>query len=481
MTEPDRAAISLRLATIEDIPYLLELRRQTMTAHQIASGAEASERERAERVLYRFESAQIIERDGAAIGTLKLAKDGRDWHLVQIQITPALQSQGIGKRLIERVIADARAARARLRLNVLHSNPALRLYERLGFRVASRGPHDFEMQLVPSELASAPPLRTPFGFDSTAFEVVRGIDLRGKRAIVTGGASGIGVETARALAAAGAAVTLAVRDVAAGERVAADMTRSTATGGVSVSALDLVDQASIDAFVARWDGPLHILVNNAGVMAIEQLQLSRAGHEMQFASNHLGHFALALGLHGALAAAQHARIVCVSSSGHLRSPVVFDDIDFAFRDYDPFGAYGQSKTANVLFAVAASTRWASDGITANALMPGGIATNLQRHVGGARYTEQARERFREAGSRFKTPEQGAATSVLLATSPLLEGIGGRYFEDCNEALPVERRTPTSIRGVAPYALDPDNADRLWQVSLEMLARAGGSRQHQSGA
>jgi NAD(P)-dependent dehydrogenase (short-subunit alcohol dehydrogenase family) len=222
------------------------------------------------------------------------------------------------------------------------------------------------------------------------------------------------------------------------------------------------------AFVAAWDGPLDILVNNAGVMAIQELTLSDRGHEMQFATNHLGHFALAVGLHDALTAAGSARIISVSSSGHLRSPVVFDDLDYAFRDYDPFGAYGQSKTANVLFAVDATRRWANDGITANAVMPGGIATELQRHVGGAAYIAQAVERYRDAGSVLKTAEQGAATSVLLGTSPQLEGIGGRYFEDCNEAQVVQRRG-AGISGVAPYAADSANAARLWDVSLELIA------------
>jgi len=146
MTQPT-PAVSLRPATDEDIPFLLELRRQTMTGHQLASGAEASERERHDRVLYRFECAQVILRDQVPVGILKLSKDGPDWHLVQIQLTPALQSQGIGTSLIEGVIADARAAGANLRLNVLRSNPALRLYERLGFRVQKEGPHEFEMRL----------------------------------------------------------------------------------------------------------------------------------------------------------------------------------------------------------------------------------------------------------------------------------------------------------------------------------------------
>jgi NAD(P)-dependent dehydrogenase (short-subunit alcohol dehydrogenase family) len=313
---------------------------------------------------------------------------------------------------------------------------------------------------------TAPRITTPFGFTSTAAEVIAGVDLSGKRAIVTGASSGIGVETARALADAGAAVTLAVRNTESGERVAAEIREGTGNGAVTVGALDLSDLPSVGAFVAAWTGPLDILVNNAGVMAIQELTMSSSGHEMQFATNHLGHFALALGLHDSLAAATSARIVSVSSGGHLRSPVVFDDIDYAFRDYDPFGAYGQSKTANVLFAVEATRRWAADGIFVNALMPGGIATPLQRHL-PAHYAEQALEAFRAGGSDFKSVEQGAATSVLLAASPLLDGIGGRYFEDCNEAVVVNRRGGPGRGGVAPYALDPANAERLWELSLNL--------------
>jgi NAD(P)-dependent dehydrogenase (short-subunit alcohol dehydrogenase family) len=314
---------------------------------------------------------------------------------------------------------------------------------------------------------TAPRITTPFGFTSTAAEVIAGVDLSGKRAIVTGASSGIGVETARALADAGAAVTLAVRNTDSGERVAAEIRDGTGNNAVTVGALDLSDLSSVGAFVAAWTGPLDILVNNAGVMAIQELTLSSSGHEMQFATNHLGHFALALGLHDSLAAVGSARIVSVSSGGHLRSPVVFDDIDYAFRDYDPFGAYGQSKTANVLFAVEATRRWASERIFVNALMPGGIATPLQRHL-PAHYAEQALEAFRAAGTDFKSVEQGAATSVLLAASPLLDGIGGRYFEDCNEAVVVNRRGGPGRGGVAPYALDPANAERLWELSLNLV-------------
>jgi NAD(P)-dependent dehydrogenase (short-subunit alcohol dehydrogenase family) len=316
-------------------------------------------------------------------------------------------------------------------------------------------------------------ITTPFGFESTAAEVAEGVDLSGTRAVVTGAASGIGVETARALAGTGAGVTLAVRDLDAGARVAADITATTGNADVTVAQLELTDRASIDAFAASWDGPLHLLVNNAGVMALKQRELTPEGYEMQFATNHLGHFALALGLHDALAADGHARIVSVSSTGHLRSPIIFEDIHFDFRPYEPFLAYGQSKTANVLFAVEATRRWAQDGITANALMPGGIVTNLQRHT-DPEYMERARA---QSGGeiRFKSVEQGAATSVLLAVSPHLEGIGGRYFDDCNEAEVLTKRGEGrfAMNGVAWYALDGALAQRLWDESLLMLGLTRG--------
>lgn len=283
-----------------------------------------------------------------------------------------------------------------------------------------------------------------------------------KVAVVTGGASGIGVETARALAQAGADVTLAVRDTDAGARVAWEI--GVGDRPVHVEHLDLADRSTIAAFTARWDGPLHILVNNAGVMALPERTLTAEGWETQFATNHLGHFALARGLHRALAEAEGARIVSVSSSGHLRSPVIFDDVHFGFRPYDPWLAYGQSKTANVLFAVGAAERWADDGIVANALMPGGIFTNLQRHL-----PQEVIDGWKSSPAlRMKTPEQGAATSVLLAASPLVDGVTGRYFEDCNEARTVSERPETGAGGVAPYALDRANADRLWELSLRLV-------------
>jgi NAD(P)-dependent dehydrogenase (short-subunit alcohol dehydrogenase family) len=310
-------------------------------------------------------------------------------------------------------------------------------------------------------------IKTPFGFSSTAMEVVEGIDLSGKRAIVTGSASGIGIETARALAKAGAEVTLAVRNTEAGERVAADIKASTGNDAVRVGRLELLDWNSIDAFVQAWHGPLHILINNAAVMALPTRQLSPEGHELQFATNHLGHFRLSVGLHDALKEAGSARIVARSSVGHLRSPVVFEDIDFNSHPYDPRLAYGQSKTANVLFAVEATRRWRGDGITANAVHPGAIAeTNLARY-----YDPKVLEDLRTSGVyTYKTPEQGAATSVLVATSPLLAGIGGHYFEHCNEAEVVANPT-TEMAGVAAYALDTANAKRLWDMSDGFLAQS----------
>jgi NAD(P)-dependent dehydrogenase (short-subunit alcohol dehydrogenase family) len=305
---------------------------------------------------------------------------------------------------------------------------------------------------------------TPFTAQSTAQEVVDGIDLTGRRVIVTGGASGIGIETARALAGAGAEVTLAVRNQEAGQRTAEDIIATTDNKQIHVALLDLADQSSVASFVAGWDGPLHILVNNAGVMA-SPLMRTPEGWEMQFATNHLGHFALATGLQPALAAAGGARIVSVSSSAHLRSPVVFDDIHFQQREYEPWAAYGQSKTANVLFAVEATRRWSDDGIYVNALHPGGIRTNLQRYVSDEELS-RLRAQSGPAAPSWKTPEQGAATSVLVATSPLLDGVGGRYFEDCNEAAPNQ---PGTRVGVAAYALDPEAAALLWQVSVDTLA------------
>ena len=297
--------------------------------------------------------------------------------------------------------------------------------------------------------------------DSTADDVLAGIDLTGRRAVVTGAASGIGVETARALARAGADVTLAVRDTAKGGAVADDI-RTTTGRAVGVAELHLDHLASVHAFVRAWSGPLQILVLNAGIMDTP-LAYTAAGWESQLATNHLGHFALAVGLHDALAAAGSARVVSVSSSGHGGSPVHLEDLMFLRRTYEPGLAYGQSKTANVLFAVEAQRRWGHEGITVNALMPGGIWTGLQKH-----WDPEVTARLKvEAAGLMKTPEQGASTSVLLATAPELEGYGGHYFEDNREARVVDEIYDV-VHGVLPWAVDPDQASRLWDVSTALV-------------
>jgi NAD(P)-dependent dehydrogenase (short-subunit alcohol dehydrogenase family) len=247
--------------------------------------------------------------------------------------------------------------------------------------------------------------------------------------------------------------------VEAAEPVAAELRQSTGNNAVDVRMLNLSDLRSVRAFAAGWSGPLHILVNNAGIMAVPELEKTPQGCELQFGTNFLGHFGLTVGLHKALASANGARVVSVSSSGHLFSPVIFDDLNFAFVPYTPLGAYGQSKSANALLAVGITHRWANDGILSNALHPGAIATGLQKHTGGLKTPVERR----------KTPQQGAATSALLAASPLLEGIGGLYFEDCNEAAQVTKRPMEFSGGFAAYAVDAENAKRLWDVSLKLIA------------
>jgi NAD(P)-dependent dehydrogenase (short-subunit alcohol dehydrogenase family) len=306
-------------------------------------------------------------------------------------------------------------------------------------------------------------ITTPFTRENTADEVSEGVDLTGKRAVVTGAASGIGIETVRTLARRGADVTIAARRLDAANKVAEEIKADTGNPNVHTAPLELTDRKSVADFADAWTGPLDLLINNAGVMRIQELTRNADGREMQFATNHLGHFDLATHLHRALAAAADgARVVVVSSSGHLFSPVVFDDIDYRFRNYDPLGAYGQSKTAEILFAVGATQRWAKDRIFANALNPGAIATELQRHVGGTLTTPADQQ---------KTVQQGASTSIFAAVSPLLEGVGGRYFNDNTEATVVDERPADPevlVATVARYALDPDAADRLWTSSEQFL-------------
>jgi NAD(P)-dependent dehydrogenase (short-subunit alcohol dehydrogenase family) len=303
-----------------------------------------------------------------------------------------------------------------------------------------------------------------------ASDVVEGIDLAGKRAIVTGGASGIGVETARALAKAGAKVTLAVRNKTAGEAAAADINASVGAERTDVGVLDLADQATVRAFADAWGKtPLHILINNAGVMACPQTYTAD-DLEMQIGANHFGHYTLAAGLASALEAGaaeqgRPARVVALSSTGHFRSPVVFEDPHFRHRPYDKWAAYGQSKTANALFAVGFNARMKDRGVNANSVMPGGIMTPLQRHL--PREEMIAFGWIDEAGKiadGFKTTEQGASTSVWGAVGPELEGVGGLYLENCAEAAPFG--AAKGRQGVMAYALDSDAAERLWALSVE---------------
>ncbi|MCM0675276.1 SDR family NAD(P)-dependent oxidoreductase [Micromonospora phytophila] len=319
-------------------------------------------------------------------------------------------------------------------------------------------------------MTSTARLSTPFTARATAAEIVDGVDLTGRRMIVTGGASGIGVETVRALAGAGAEVTVATRDPARAAGLVEEFA-GPGPGSVRAAALDLADLTSVDAFVAGWAGPLHALVANAGIMAVSDRQLTGEGWELQLATNYLGHFALARGLRDSLRAAGSARVVVVSSGAQLRAGVDFDDPQFDRRPYDPWTAYSQSKAADALLAVGIARRWAADGITANALSPGVIHTNLQRHLDDD--TMRAFGAMDEAGNRvepphYKSPAQGAATSVLLAASPLLEGVTGRYFEDNQEA-EVVPGGPEATAGVAEHAMDPAAADRLWAYAEGVLA------------
>ncbi|MFG1664128.1 SDR family NAD(P)-dependent oxidoreductase [Streptomyces sp. Y7] len=305
---------------------------------------------------------------------------------------------------------------------------------------------------------------TPFGMRATAAEVLDGVDLSGRRIVVTGGASGLGVETVRALAGAGARVTIATRTPEAAKALLEEFPETRAV------AVDLADLASVRAFCAAWSGPLDGIIANAGVMMLPTRQVNAQGWEMQLATNYLGHFALAVGLHSALREAEKPRVVVVSSGAQLRAGFDFDDPQFERHPYDPFVAYARSKTADVLLAVGISDRWAEDGISANACAPGWIHTNLARHIDTA--TMQALGAMDSDGNLltpdyYKTPAQGAATAVLLAASPLLEGVTGRYFEDNQEAEVVDGG-PEVMAGVAKWSVDPAAADRLWDYALPVV-------------
>jgi NAD(P)-dependent dehydrogenase (short-subunit alcohol dehydrogenase family) len=316
-------------------------------------------------------------------------------------------------------------------------------------------------------------ITSPFNAHSTASEVIAGHDLSGKTALVTGASSGLGVETARTLLAAQAEVILAVRDSAKGERVAQELRAATNNPLAHVLSVDLGSLASVrqaaEQFRSRWS-KLHLLINNAGIMATPQ-GYTPDGFEQQFGTNHLGHYLLTLLLLPALQAATPTRVVVLSSGGHRFSDIHFDDIQYRHRPYDKWEAYGQSKTANALFAVGLTQHYGSQGITANAVNPGGIHTGLQQHLSPADL--RARGWLDEQGnwntSNWKSPQQGAATSVWAAVSPQLEGIGARYLEDCQEATTtLDPVRLSSGHGYLPYALDPDRAERLWNVSRDLV-------------
>jgi NAD(P)-dependent dehydrogenase (short-subunit alcohol dehydrogenase family) len=294
------------------------------------------------------------------------------------------------------------------------------------------------------------PIPSGFGAQTTAREVIGDRRLDGKTAIVTGGYAGIGVETTRVLAAAGAQVIVPARNLAKAEQSISGL------ANVTIAEMDLAVPSTIDAFARRFgDRPLHLLINNAGVMAAP-LSRDARGLESQLAVNHVGHFQLFTRLLPALRRAGGARVVALSSRGHVRAAFDFEDPSFERRPYDKMIAYGQSKTANVLFAVEADRRHQGEGIRVFAVHPGAILeTELARHY-DPEELKGVVERARRIGS-FKTVEQGAATSIFCATSALLDGIGGVYCENCD----VAAIKSEGDDGVRPYAIDPDIARRLW--------------------
>ncbi|MCU1406500.1 MAG: family NAD(P)-dependent oxidoreductase [Glaciihabitans sp.] len=319
------------------------------------------------------------------------------------------------------------------------------------------------------------PIGSGFGANSTAADVIAGRDLTGTHVIVTGGYSGLGLEVTRALVGAGASVTVPARR----PEHARDVLDGEGLSGVEVDELDLADLASVAAFAKRYldsGRSLGILINNAAIMAAP---LTRVGPdqswESQFATNHLGHYALTNYLWPALAAHGGARVVELSSTGHKMSPIRFDDLNFTSGDaggdsaYDKWVAYGQAKTANSLFAIQLDILGQEAGVRAFAVHPGGIMTPLQRHLG--REEMIASGWMDEAGnvnSRFKSVEQGAATTVWAATSPQLAGKGGVYCEDCDIAEVTVPGSPTErISGVNAHAIDREAAARLWAVSAEL--------------
>ena len=315
------------------------------------------------------------------------------------------------------------------------------------------------------------PIHSGFGAHSTALETLGNADLRGKTAIVTGGHSGIGLETTRVLVQAGAVVVVPARTPDQARQALAGIPRT------EVGRLDLLDPPSIDAFAAAFlasGRPLHLLINNAGIMAVPLTRDAR-GYEHHFSANHLGHFQLATRLWPALKKAGSARVVALSSGAHRWAAVDFDDPHFERREYEKWKAYGQSKTANALFALALDRRGEPHGIRAFSLHPGRIETALQRHITIGELQAQG---FRDENGQiptdqralYKTLQQGAATTVWCAASPALEGMGGVYCEnaDIAQAAPIGHQP---MDGVLPWAMDPDAAERLWTLSEAMTGSA----------
>jgi NAD(P)-dependent dehydrogenase (short-subunit alcohol dehydrogenase family) len=303
-------------------------------------------------------------------------------------------------------------------------------------------------------------IHSGYGAQTTAREAIGNRDLSGLTAVVTGGHAGLGLETTRVLSGAGATVTVGARTL--------DKARSALAGvaRVAIEALDLIDPASVEAFAERFRAsgrPLHILVNNAGIMATP-LARDRRGFESQLATNHLGHFQLTARLWPALRKANGARVVALSSRGHAYGGVDFDDPHFERRAYDKWKAYGQSKTANALFALALDARGEAHRVRAFSVHPGAVHTELARSVS----EEEMRALLaspRIAATRFKTVEQGAATSVWCATSASVDGMGGVYCEDVDVAEAVSADF-AGTSGVRPWAMDPALAERLWTKSEE---------------
>lgn len=309
------------------------------------------------------------------------------------------------------------------------------------------------------------PVNSPFGYRSTASEVAEQVDLTGRYVVVTGGYSGIGTETVRALAGAGARVIVGARREAQAREVLDSF-----EGDIAILPLDLADPKSIDSFadsVAERTASVDILVNNAAIMA-SPLARDARGYEMQFATNHLGHFQLAARLWPLLAADGGARVVALSSIGHRLPGLDLDDPHFERRDYDKWLAYGQAKSANALFALQLDKLGEAHGVRAFAVHPGGIATPLQRHL--TMDEQRAMGWYDEDGNvheAFKSTEEGAATSVWCATSPLLEEMGGVYCEDCDIAVAADPDNPRS-GGYWPHIRDEALAERLWADSERMV-------------